>query len=125
MLTSSYWRCFVKKGKIKNLANFKFHRKTPVFESLFNKVVGLQACNFLEKRLQQRYFPEKYAKFLRTPILKNICKRLLLNVENFKQLSKENAAKLFKDFKIKNATTDKYSFIYVLYYKEIISSLFF
>ena len=30
--------------------------------------------------LQNRCFPVKYAKFLRTPILKNICKRLLLLV---------------------------------------------
>ena len=55
----------------------KFHRKTPVLESLFN---AAQACNFIKKRLQHRYFPVKFAKFLRTPILKNICERLLLNL---------------------------------------------
>ena len=32
--------------------------------------------------LQNRCFPVKYAKFLRTPILKNICKRLLLLVSS-------------------------------------------
>ena len=53
------------------------HRKTPVLESLFNKVEG-QACNFIEKRLQHRCFPVNIAKFLKTPILKNICERLLL-----------------------------------------------
>ena len=26
-----------------------------------------QACNFIKKRLQYRYFPMKFAKFLRTP----------------------------------------------------------
>ena len=46
----------------------KFHRKTPVLESFFNKVAGLQL------------FPVKFAKLLETPILKNICKRLLLEV---------------------------------------------
>ena len=30
------------------------------------------------KRLQHRYFPVNVAKFLRTPILKNICQRQLL-----------------------------------------------
>ena len=56
----------------------KFHRKTPVLESLFNKVAGLQACNFIKKGLQQRHIPVKFAKFLRTHFLKNICERLLL-----------------------------------------------
>ena len=40
-----------------------------MLESLFNKVAGLQTC-----------FPLKFAKFLRTPILKNICKRLFLDL---------------------------------------------
>ena len=44
-------------------------------ESLVNNV---QACNFIEKILQHWCFPMKFAKFLRTPILKNICERLLL-----------------------------------------------
>ena len=56
------------------------HKKTPVLESLFNKVVGREACNFIKKRLQHRCFPMNIAKFLRTPILKNIYKRLLLFV---------------------------------------------
>ena len=51
----------------------KFHKKTPVLESLFN-----EACNFIKKRLQQRCFPVKFAEFLRTTIFKNICERLLL-----------------------------------------------
>ena len=37
-----------------------------------------QACNFIKKRHQHRYFPMKFAKFLRTPVLKNIRERLLL-----------------------------------------------
>ena len=32
----------------------------------------LQTCNFIQNRLQQ-VFPLNIAKFLRTPILKNIC----------------------------------------------------
>ena len=51
----------------------KFHWKTSVLESICNKVAGLKACNFIKKRLQHTCFPLKYAKFLRTPILKNIC----------------------------------------------------
>ena len=43
----------------------KFHRKTPVLESLFNNVTGLQRCNFIKETPAQE-FPVKFAKFLRT-----------------------------------------------------------
>ena len=55
--------CSVKKDVLKKFANFRgkhlFLIKLPAF------------------KLQQGCFPVKFAKFLRTPILKNICKRLL------------------------------------------------
>ena len=44
-----------------------------------NKNAGLQACNFIKKRVQHRCFLGNVAKFLRAPILKNICERLLLS----------------------------------------------
>ena len=46
---------FYKKSCSKNFCNI--HRKTPVVDSLFNKVTGLKACNWIKKRLQLRYFP--------------------------------------------------------------------
>ena len=49
------------------------HRKIPVLESLFNKTAGL-----IKKRHQHGYFPVNIAKYLRKPMLKNICERLLL-----------------------------------------------
>ena len=70
-------RCCVKKGDFKNFANF--HWKTPVLESVFNKVAVLRASNFIKKRLTYRCFPVKFAKFLRTNILKSICKQVLQN----------------------------------------------
>ena len=39
-------------------------RKTPELESLFDKVAGLQPCNFIKKRLQLRYFLLNIVKFL-------------------------------------------------------------
>ena len=48
--------------------------------SLFNKVVGV-ACSFIKKRFQHRCFLVKFGKFLRTPILRKICERLLLQAE--------------------------------------------
>ena len=50
----------------------------PVLEPLLNTVASLQNCNFIKNRLHHRCIPVKFAKFLRTPILKNICERLLL-----------------------------------------------
>ena len=55
-----------------------FARKIPVLKSLFNRVAGLEVCNFIKERLQPRRFLMEFAKFLRTPILKNICERLVL-----------------------------------------------
>ena len=52
----------------------KLHRETPVLGSL---LINLDALTLL-KRLQHRCFSVKFAKFLRTCILKNICERLLL-----------------------------------------------
>ena len=56
----------------------KYHRKIPVLESVFNKVAGVTACNFITKKVKHRCFPVKFTKFLRIPILNNISKRLLL-----------------------------------------------
>ena len=55
---------------------FKFHRKTPVLESRFNKIAGR---NFIKDRLQRKCFPVKFAKFLRTPFFTEHLRWLLLN----------------------------------------------
>ena len=47
-------------------AKIKSHRKAPVLDSLFNKVAGQKACNFIKKRLQHKCFPVKFVKFLKT-----------------------------------------------------------
>ena len=48
------------------------HKKTTVLESFFDKVSGLQACKFIGKRLQHRYFLVDIANFSRASFLKNI-----------------------------------------------------
>ena len=50
-----------------------------MLESLFNKFADLQTGNFITKRLEHRCFPVNIAKFLKTPILKDIFDGLLLN----------------------------------------------
>ena len=66
--------CYIKKLFLKIL---QYLQETPMSESVFNKVSGLQACNCIKKRLQQMLFVN-IVKFLRTSILKKICERLLL-----------------------------------------------
>ena len=46
--------------------------------SLF--LIKLQACKFIEKRLEHWCFPLHVRKFLRTPILKDISEQLLLTI---------------------------------------------
>ena len=73
---SSHWRCTVKKVflKISQIS------QENVFVGVsFNKIEGLKTWNFIKKRLQGRCFPLKFARFLRTLILKKICERLLLS----------------------------------------------
>ena len=41
----------------------KFLRKTPVLKYLYDIVAGVQASNFLKKRLCCRCFPVKFTKF--------------------------------------------------------------
>ena len=71
---SSQRKCSEKVGVLKNFANFiGKHLCWGLF--LINFPAGLKVNNFIKKRLQHRYFSLKFAKFLRTPTLKNICER--------------------------------------------------
>ena len=49
--------CFQKIFKICVPKFCNIHRKTPVKESLFDKVAGLKVCNFIKKRLKHSCFP--------------------------------------------------------------------
>ena len=71
IITSKYneQKVFHKKAVLKNFAVFT--GKHLCWDLFFNKNASLQGPSFIKKRLQ---------KFLRTPILKNICERLLLRV---------------------------------------------
>ena len=43
-----------------------------MLESLFNKVTGLQACNFTKKRLRHRHFPVNIANIKNTYFEKHL-----------------------------------------------------
>ena len=71
---SSHWRDSVKKGLLKNVANFTGKHLS---WSLFNKVANFKV--FFKKRLQHKCFPVNFANFFWTTILRNICERLLIS----------------------------------------------
>ena len=59
-----------------------------------NACVGVCFLNFIKKRLQHRCFLVKFAKFLRTPNLKNIYKRLPLPFLGFRKLNITSSSEL-------------------------------
>ena len=66
--------CKKEKGAFKNFANF-------TGKHLCLRLFSRKACNFIKRKLQHRYFPVKFAKYLKAPIFKNILQRLLLEGE--------------------------------------------
>ena len=56
----------------------KFHKKTSMLESPFNKVAGLKACNFIKIRLQHKSFLVSFSKFLKATFFTEHLRWLLL-----------------------------------------------
>ena len=77
---SKKYRSIQRRFLLKKVKSCKFHGKTLALEPLFNKVAGLQAYNFIKRRVRHSCFPVKFVKLLRTPILNNISERLLLGI---------------------------------------------
>ena len=60
----------------------KIYKKTPVPESLFNKVTDRSpssiSCNFTKERTLTQMFSDEFCKVLQTPFLHNTSRQLLL-----------------------------------------------
>ena len=69
---------FCKKGVLWSFT--KFTGKHLCQSHFFNKVTGLRSTTLLKKKLQHRYFPVIFAKFLRTPFFTEQLWWLLLNI---------------------------------------------
>ena len=67
-------KCYIKKGFLKNFVNFT--GKHPCWKLLSMKLQAWRLATLL-KETPTQVFPEKFVKFLRTLILKNVCERLL------------------------------------------------
>ena len=74
-------RCSLKKCVLRNFA--KFTGKHLCQSLFFNKVVGLRPAILLKKRIWHRCFPVTFAKFLRTPFLKNTSGWLVLKKKSY------------------------------------------
>ena len=53
-----------------------------MLESIFNEIADMKACSIIKKKLQHSYFTANISKFLRAPVPKNICERLLMYIWN-------------------------------------------
>ena len=85
-ITSEDWEVEVQKYFFrKSFANFT--GKEPVFDSLFNKVAGPQAGNFIKKKLQCRCFPVKFEKFSKAPFFTEHLRWLLFKISNSNNLT--------------------------------------
>ena len=80
-MRSSPLEVFCRKEVLENLTKFKGRHLG--WSLLFKQSYKLESYILIKKRLRQRYFHENSAKFLRKPILENICERLLLKDVNF------------------------------------------
>ena len=86
----------------KKICSYKFrniHRRTHLLESLFNKVAGLQACNFIKKRLQHKCFPMNILKFLRAAIFIEDLRWLVLEILSVTVLATFKLVKKYKHYK--------------------------
>ena len=83
---------FCKKGALRNFT--KYSGKHLCQSLFFNKVSGLRPATLLKKRLWHRCFPANFVKFLRTPFYIEHLWWLLLNLEFFEGIHKENVTLL-------------------------------
>ena len=67
---------FSRKGVLRNFANFTGKHLCQSF--FFNKVANLRPATLLKKRLWHMCFPVNFVKFLRTPLLTEHLRWLLL-----------------------------------------------
>ena len=61
-------------------------------ESLLKNIAGPQAGNFIIKRLQDKWFPVEFVKFLRAPFFTNHLWLLLFKISDSNNLFKDFSA---------------------------------
>ena len=94
VLRRSHQRCSIKKAGFKNCAIFT--GKHLHWSSFLIKLQNFTPTTLLKTKLQHRCLPVNIANFLRTAILKKICKSLLLSVSRSGYLSENTPKRLLK-----------------------------
>ena len=79
-LSYNHQRCSIKKGILRYFE--KLTERHMCQSLVFNKVASLRLAISWKNGLWYSFFSVNFAKVLRAPILKNICKRLLLKLES-------------------------------------------
>ena len=89
-----------------------------MLDSLFKKVAGLKACNFIKKRPEHRCFPVNIAKFLILLNSKNNCERLLFDFFNDSLLHRPKGSRfrLYDGVRLQGPTP-RSSFLFLSWYE--------
>ena len=69
--SNSCSQIYLKTGVFLRFCNIR--RKTPVLDSLFNKVAELKACVFIKKETPTQEFSCEYCKIFKSSFLQNTC----------------------------------------------------
>ena len=118
---SSHQRCSLKQVFLKKLT--KFIRKHLCWSLFFNKVSDLRNAALLKKRLQQRCFPANFVKFLKTPLLQNTSRRLLLFVIHLTVSFCKEVLYIYSNLALLKKLTKTHNFATFSFYKYILCSI--
>ena len=81
----SFTEAFVRRCSVKKVfLNSSPYSQENIYVGAYFLIKLLKVCNCIKKRLQRSWFHVNIEKFLGTPILKNICERLLLQIIHWK-----------------------------------------
>ena len=81
----SFTEAFVRRCSVKKVfLNISSYSQENICVGAYFLIKLMKVCNCIKKRLQRSWFHVNIEKFLGTPILKNICERLLLQIIHWK-----------------------------------------
>ena len=110
--------------KIIALKSLQISEKSACVGVFFHKVVGPQNCNWIRKRFQSRFFPVKFAKFLRAHCFTEHLQWLLLEVSGVQPATLLKKRRLQRCFYVNFAKFLRVSFLLTEYLRKTASSVY-
>ena len=104
--------------KIIALKSLQISEKSTCVGVFFHKVVGPQNCNFIRKRFQSRFFPVKFAKFLRAHCFTEHLQWLILEVSGVQPATLLKKRRLQRCFNVNFAKFLRVSFLLTEYLRK-------